>query len=76
VYLESAADDLVIKIYTVAMVVVGSRDAGPSPAGWSTISLPDTLIDNVTNGQYYYRVTAQKGGNAFKPVVGRLVVLR
>ena len=75
VKLAGSCDDLELKVYSNAMVCVGVRDAGPRPAGWTAILLPDAMENGVANGLYYYKVVARRGGSAVK-AVGRMVVMR
>lgn len=76
VNLEGPADDLVLKVYSKAMVLVGASDAGPQPAGWVSVALPTDMNAGVANGLYYYTVSAERGGQWIHPVVGRMYVLR
>jgi len=73
--LKGHADGLVLKVYTQALLCVGTRNAGPKPAGWSAIALPETMA-GMPNGVYFYIASAERGGQQMPPVYGRLMVLR
>lgn len=73
--LEGPADNLALKVYTKAMVLVGTSDAGPQPAGWVSVPLP-TTIAGAADGLYYFTVSAERGGQWIHPVVGRMYILR
>jgi len=76
VLLQGNCDSLKLKVYTKAMVCVGERDAGAQPGGWVAVALPDAMNTGIAAGLYYYRITAERGGQQTTPVIGRLVVLR
>jgi alpha-L-arabinofuranosidase len=76
VHLEGACDSVELKIYSRAMVCVGTRTTGSEPAGWIPVELPDTLERGAANGVYFYRIVARRGGMDTKPTIGPLVVLR
>lgn len=70
------ADDVVLKVYTKAMTLVGVSDAGPEPRGWSAVHMPASMGQNLAVGLYYYTVTATRAGQGLRPSVGRIYVLR
>jgi len=75
VELKGSASDLVLKVYTEALVCVGIRDAGPKPVGWSALALPEAMA-GMPNGAYFFIVSAEHNGQQVPPVYGRLLVLR
>lgn len=70
------ADRVEAKIYTPAMVCVGTVWAGPCPVGWVNLPLPQEFLGARANGLYYYRVVATRGGSASNPKIGRFMVIR
>lgn len=76
VELAGPADDVVLKIYTKAFVLVGSYDAGPQGEGWNHLVPPSSLLASVPSDLYFYTVSAKRNGQGLKPTVGRIYVLR
>jgi hypothetical protein len=74
--LASKASGLVLKVYSQALVCVGTRDAGPQPSGWSAIALPEAMAHGMPNGVYFYIISAERRGQQAKPGYGSLMVLR
>jgi hypothetical protein len=75
VKLEGSCDRVTVKIFTAAMVCVGSADSGPRSAGWAEVPLPDFLASQ-PNGLYYYWVEAARGQATTPPVIGKMAILR
>jgi hypothetical protein len=76
VKLSGPAEDLHMKVYTEALVAVGSVDFGAVPAGWNSVSLP-SWVAGLPQGTYYYVVGAERGiVKAARPAIGRLVVIK
>jgi len=75
--LAGRCDSLTLKVYTNAMVCVGSRELGPQNAGWVQIPMPTELVSGAGNGTYYYIITAQRGSTTnLTRAVGKFLVLR
>ena len=77
VLLNYPADAVELKIYTEAMVMMGSSKVGSQPAGWAVVPLPWTGQRSVPPGTYFYTVSAQRYGSETRAQkVGRLVITR
>ena len=76
VKLSGPADSVRLKVYTKALVAVGTVDLGAMAAGMNTVSLPSWLT-GLPSGAYYYVVSAERGVvKAARPSIGRLVVIK
>lgn len=74
--LSGPAERVRLKIYTEALVAVGSVDLGGAMRGWNSFSLPVWVV-GLPNGTYYYVISAERGVvKAARPAVGKLVVIR
>lgn len=74
--LSGSAERVHLKIYTEALVAVGSVDLGAAVRGWNSFSLPVWVV-GLPNGTYYYVISAERGVvKAARPAVGKLVVIR
>jgi hypothetical protein len=77
VKLKGAADRLTLKLYTRAMIVVGTQELGSHGAGWRHLRLPDEFLQSAGNGTYFYVVSGERGqAKTVENAVGRLTVIR
>jgi hypothetical protein len=76
VKLESAVDDLELKIYSPALAMEARTLSGPYPSGWISLPLDPSFIQSAPNGLYYYRLMGRLGGVNGDAWVGKLVMLR
>jgi len=77
VHLKGRADRLTVKVYTRALVCVGSAEAVNVPAGWSQVPLPSAALQDSGAGTFFYVISGQRdGAKTVKDAVGRVVVLR
>jgi hypothetical protein len=77
VLLNGPAESLELKVYTAAMVAVGSRQRGASLGGWVQIPLPDGIKNSASAGLYYYVVSGRNGGKRAKaPHSGKLFIIK
>ncbi|MGH7441201.1 MAG: FlgD immunoglobulin-like domain containing protein, partial [bacterium] len=75
VELAGNADDVTLKVYTKALVLVGSFDFGPQPAGWDPLPMPPAMY-SLPDGLYYYTLSATRNGEGLAPTLGKLYILR
>ncbi len=73
--LAGEADDVVVKVYTKALFLVGSYDFGQQSGGWDQVALP-SQVAALPDGLYYFTVTASRGGQSLAPTVGKLAILK
>lgn len=73
--LEGPADQVTLRIYTPAMVCVGSAQSGASLPGWGRLAMP-AATTALHSGLYYYEVRAQRGESMSRPAIGRMVILQ
>lgn len=77
VKLKGDADTLTLKVYSRAMTLLGSRETGPRPSGWTHIKLPDDFIAQAGNGTYFYVISGTRGdAKTVKDALGKITVLR
>jgi hypothetical protein len=75
VQMQGSAESSELSLYDPAMRCVFKLLPGPLQPGWNEIPLPPELRQ-LSNGTYFYRLTAQRQGRQSDPSAGRLVVLR
>jgi hypothetical protein len=77
VHLKGSAERLTLKIYTRAMVCVGSLEQGAVGPGWHRLPLPSEFSADAGNGTYFYVVSAyRRGEKTVQDAVGRITILR
>jgi hypothetical protein len=59
--LSAGADDLVIRLWTPALVLVGEQHAGTAPGGWSTVALDPGLMARAPRGLGFMTLRARRG---------------
>lgn len=74
--LEGPADQLNLKLYSRAEVLVYSLDGGPAPAGWSRLPLPAGWEHDLANGAYYGVLQASRHGAKGKRALVKISLLR
>ena len=75
--LAGPADRAVIRLWTPALVLVGTLDSLPLGAGWRTVPIPASLWALAPRGLLYATVQLQRGAQRSLPVAPlRLVRLR
>ncbi len=74
--LKGRADEVVLKVYTKAMVCLGSSRLGSQVPGWCQVPLPAEM-STAPGGLYYYRLATLRGGvENLEPGIGSFMVLR
>jgi endo-1,4-beta-D-glucanase Y len=77
VLLNYPAEQVVLKVYSQSMAMMGSTKLGAQAAGWVSVPLPWTGHGAMGSGTYYYVVSARRNGSEAKaPKIGRLVISR
>lgn len=77
VKLKGSADSLTVKVYTRAMLCVGTQKLGPQSAGWHHLPLPSDFVQDASNGTYYYVVSGERGqAKTVHNAVGKLTIIR
>lgn len=77
VKLESAADSVMVRLWSVSLRMLDSFDVSPVAAGWNTVTLPSNFLTTAPNGVYFFSVTAIRNGIPSAAIVpGRIVILR
>jgi hypothetical protein len=77
VHVKGRADRLRLKVYTRALICVGSTELLNTPSGWNQIPLPGAVVLSAGPGTYFYVVSGERGSTkTVKNATGRLVVLR
>jgi hypothetical protein len=73
VQLGMKADSVEVKVYTRAMVLVGTAQTqGPLAVGWNRVVLPDLA----TNGAYFFTVSASRNQSVYPwPGGGKFVII-
>ena len=78
VKVKGRSDKITVKVYTDAMVCIGTRVLdGDHASGWVNVDLPEAFVAGSSNGLFYYHVSVERGSvKALKNAVGRVVVAR
>ena len=76
VKLAGAMEDIELRVYSPAMVVVAKSVSGPLPQGWQGIALDPAFLANASNGIYHYRLIAKNGSVEREAARGKFVVLK
>jgi len=77
VLLRLPVDSLEVKVYTVAMVMVGSCKHGSAPAGWVQLGLPEAMKNSPAAGLYHFVVSAQRNGSRAQAAhSGKLLIVK
>lgn len=72
--LLGALSQVQVKVWTVALVLVGQSQAGPLQAGWQQVPLPSLAA--LPSGAYFISVSGQQGSTSAKaPPAARMLVL-
>jgi hypothetical protein len=74
-YLSGDADRLELDVFSRNFVLVGRADAANAGAGWNRIPLPDGW-SGLSNGTWFYRLTAFRGSAVSQPRIGSLFLAR
>jgi len=61
------ADDVVLRLWTPALVLVGEQHSGPVPAGWSDVVLDPAIMARVPRGLGYLTLQALRGQRRSAP---------
>jgi hypothetical protein len=76
VELNGPADSVVLRVYSRAMVCIGSSSLGSQGPGWTKVPLPNEMASQ-PNGTYYYKVKSiRQGTENLEPGAGKIMVLR
>jgi hypothetical protein len=59
--LGSGVDDVVIKVWTPALVLVGAQHSGPLSRGWQSVALDPALLQRAPRGLIYVSLEARQG---------------
>lgn len=60
--LRGTADEIELRIYSKAMVVVEVFRKGHSVSGWQRFDFAGSQLAQSANGLYYYRIVSRKAG--------------
>jgi hypothetical protein len=75
--MDGPAEELQLKIYDRAMIVVASVSTGPVAEGWVAVPLPESFVHGASNGLYFCRLISRRTGSPnSKPYLGKILVLR
>jgi hypothetical protein len=75
VKLGGACDQVTLRIFTKAMVCVGTVTSGPQSEGWAEIPLAESVA-SLPNGLYYYLAQASRAGAETPTCVGKMLLAR
>jgi hypothetical protein len=73
VELNGQVASLILRIYTVNMVMAAEVETMSEGPGWVEVRIPESFIEEAAAGVYYYRITA---AGSQKGVVGRFVLTK
>ena len=74
--LDGAADGLELKIYSDAEALVAKAEGTGRSGGWSQLPLGPAWANGLSNGTYFARLVARRGGLASAPVIVKLSLIR
>jgi hypothetical protein len=62
ILLNGPADQVVMRIWSSAYVLVAEAQPGPCPRGWSALALPTGFRARASNGVYFITLEAERQG--------------
>jgi hypothetical protein len=74
--LAGGADGATLRLWTVALKLVGQETVGPLPAGWSRVPLPWGFLHGLPNGAYYVTLTVRRGPAQAGSAPAKLLIAR
>jgi len=66
--LSLPVDDVVLKLWTPALVLIGVQHSGPLGRGWQSLSLDPALWARAPQGLVYASLEARQGARQSAPV--------